>query len=332
MKFPVKIEIIPVNRNKNFMEEMAMAYVPTVLRKEIVIDSVITIHYFEYTRDFVFKGEKHDFWEFLYVDKGQVSVCQDDTWHNMSRGEIIFHKPNEFHAIRSMGKESINLVVMSFKTRSPAIKFFENRIGLVSQAERQYISLLIQEAKEAFSTPLNEPAVEQVRLREDAVFAAQQMILLYLEMFLISFYRGGQQQLAETAHPHHQEVTLLHTERDSRFEEICNYLEFRICDRLTVSDLTRHFSVSRSMLQALFHEETGAGIMDYFAQLKIKRAKEIIRDGNMNLTEIAYFLSYSSLPSFSKQFKKITGMPPMAYASSVKKMTEDLSGDHSRPR
>lgn len=56
-----------------------MGYVPTVLEKEIVIDSIITIHYFEYTRDFVFKGEKHDFWEFLYVDKGQVSVCKDDT-------------------------------------------------------------------------------------------------------------------------------------------------------------------------------------------------------------------------------------------------------------
>lgn len=309
-----------------------MGYVPTVLEKEIVIDSIITIHYFEYTRDFVFKGEKHDFWEFLYVDKGQVSVCQDDTWHTLSRGEIIFHKPNEFHAIRSMGKESINLVVMSFKTRSPAISFFEKRIGIVNQSERQYISLLIQEAKDAFSTPLNEPAVEQVRLRPEGNFAAQQMISMYLEMLLISFYRGGHPNLAETRHPHVREVPLLHTERDARFEEICDYLEFRICDRLTVSDLTRHFSVSRSMLQALFHEETGAGIMDYFAKLKIKRAKEIIRDGTMNLTEISYFLSYSSLPAFSKQFKKITGMSPQAYAGSVKKMTEDLSGEHPRSR
>ena len=309
-----------------------MGYVPTILEKEIIIDSIITIHYFEYTRDFIFRGEKHDFWEFLYVDKGQVSVCQDDTWHTLSRGEIIFHKPNEFHAIRSMGRESINLVVMSFKTQSPALSFFEKRIGIVNQTERQYISLLIQEAKDAFSTPLNEPAVEQVRLRPEGNFAAQQMISLYLEMLLISFYRGGHPNLAEATHPHVRAVPLLCTERDARFEEICDYLEFRICDRLTVSDLTRHFSVSRSMLQALFHRETGAGIMDYFAKLKIKRAKEIIRDGTMNLTEISYFLSYSSLPAFSKQFKKITGMSPQAYAGSVKKMTEDLSGEYRRSR
>ena len=302
-----------------------MAYVQTVLKKEIAIDSIITIHYFEYTRDFVFRGEKHNFWEFLYVDKGTVSVCQDDVWYTLSRGEIIFHKPNEFHAIRSIGNESINLVVMSFTSSSPAMRFFEKRRGIVDQAEQRYISLLIQEAKDAFSTPIYLPAVEQVRVRNDSNFAAQQMILLYLEMFLISFYRNGHQQNSQACRAHNQSIQLLQTERDSRFEEICSYMEYHICDQLTVEDLSRHFSVSRSMLQALFHEKTGSGIMDYFTKMKIRRAKEIIRDGTMNLTEIAYYLSYSSLPCFSKQFKKVTGMSPLAYSTSVKKMTEDLS-------
>lgn len=56
--------------------------------------------------------------------------------------------------------------------------------------------------------------------------------------------------------------------------------------------------------------------------MKIERAKEIIRDGSMNFTEISYFLSYSSLQYFSKQFKKITGMSPMQYASSVRGLTK----------
>ncbi|HBA63143.1 MAG TPA: AraC family transcriptional regulator, partial [Lachnospiraceae bacterium] len=41
-----------------------------------------------------------------------------------------------------------------------------------------------------------------------------------------------------------------------------------------------------------------------FNNMKIDRAKELIREGNMNFTEIAHFLSYSSLQYFSKQFKK----------------------------
>lgn len=301
-----------------------MAYVPTVLKKEISIDSIITIHYFEYTKDFVFQGERHNFWEFLYVDKGSVSVCQDDAWHTLGTGEIIFHKPNEFHAFRAVGKESPNLVVMSFNCSSPAMRFFEKRIGMLNKTERRYISLLIQEAKSAFSTPLYLPTIEQVLPDPDAVFGSQQMILLYLELFLISFYRTRHHETDSASSTHYSEFPLLETERDSRFDEICHYMEFRICEHLTVADLSKHFSVSRSMLQALFHEKTGSGIMEYFAKMKIKRAKEIIRDGNMNLTEIAYYLSYSSLPCFSKQFKKITGMSPLAYASSVKKITDDF--------
>lgn len=301
-----------------------MAYVQTKLKKEIAIDSIITIHYFEYTKDFVFQGETHNFWEFLYVDKGKVSVCQDDMWYTLGTGEIIFHKPNEFHAFRSIGKESPNLVVMSFTCSSPAMQFFENRKGMLNKTERRYISLLIQEAKDAFSTPLYLPTIEQVQPREDAVFASQQMILLYLELFLISFYRTRQHEQDDAVHTHYTEFPLLETERDSRFDEICHYMEFRICEHLTVADLSKHFSVSRSMLQALFHEKTGSGIIEYFAKMKIKRAKEMIRDGNMNLTEIAYYLSYSSLPCFSKQFKKVTGMSPLAYASSVKKITDEF--------
>lgn len=51
-----------------------MAYVKTYLKREIVIDSIVTIHYFEYTSDFIFHGESHDFWEFLYVDRGE-RIC-----------------------------------------------------------------------------------------------------------------------------------------------------------------------------------------------------------------------------------------------------------------
>lgn len=72
--------------------------------KEIVIDSIITIHYFEYMRDFVFRGESHDFWEFLYVDRGTVLVTAGESDFQLTTGNIIFHKPKEFHAIRSIEK------------------------------------------------------------------------------------------------------------------------------------------------------------------------------------------------------------------------------------
>ena len=77
-----------------------MTYIKTKLKHSIDIDAIITLHYFEYMKNFEFKGESHNFWEFLYVDKGTVAVRADDTWTTLKTGDIIFHQPNEFHAIK----------------------------------------------------------------------------------------------------------------------------------------------------------------------------------------------------------------------------------------
>ncbi|MEG2287978.1 MAG: helix-turn-helix transcriptional regulator, partial [Ruthenibacterium sp.] len=61
--------------------------------------------------------------------------------------------------------------------------------------------------------------------------------------------------------------------------------------------------------------------MEYFGTLKINAAKRIVREGNHNFTEIAVLLGYNSIHYFSRHFKKVTGMTPSEYASSVKVLT-----------
>lgn len=142
------------------------------------------------------------------------------------------------------------------------------------------------------------------------------MILLYLEMFLITLIREHQEESGASIQ--HKSSP----EEEERLSEILKYLEYHICEKLAVKDICNEFSMSRSAVQLLFHEQLNCGVIDYFNQMKIQRAKAIIRDGSMNLTEIAYFLSYSSLPYFSKQFRLATGMSPSAYASSIKGITD----------
>ena len=36
----------------------------------VAVENIVTVIYMEYTKDFVFAGEAHDFWEFTYIDKG----------------------------------------------------------------------------------------------------------------------------------------------------------------------------------------------------------------------------------------------------------------------
>ena len=300
-----------------------MTYVKTKLKQEIQIDSIITIHYFEYMRDFVFEGESHDFWEFLYVDKGTISVRADDQWMTLNAGDIIFHRPNEFHALKSIGKKAPNLVVISFDCNSRAMDFFIRKSFTLTNEERSFISHIISEGKKAFSTPMHLPCIEQVIVKENAPFASEQLIILYLELFLITAIRNHPETPNGKLTPQ-QDTPSKQSVQQERLKKISQYMEEHICEQIKISDICEAFNISRSSLQNLFHDTFGCGVIDYFNALKIKHAKSMIRSGTMNFTEIAYYLSYSSLPYFSKQFRIATGMSPSEYASSVKGITEGL--------
>lgn len=66
-------------------------------------------------------------------------------------------------------------------------------------------------------------------------------------------------------------------------------------------------------LANLFSGETGDTIEQFIIHHKIERAKELIIYDELNLTEIAYKLHYSSIAHLSNQFKKVTGLTPSLY-------------------
>ena len=80
-----------------------MTYIKTKLKRSIDIDAIITLHYFEYMKNFEFKGESHNFWEFLYVDKGTIAVRADDTWTTLKTEISSF--TNQMNSMRSNPSE-----------------------------------------------------------------------------------------------------------------------------------------------------------------------------------------------------------------------------------
>ena len=74
--------------------------------------------------------------------------------------------------------------------------------------------------------------------------------------------------------------------------------------------------------EKLFKKKTSLGIIEYFSHMKINTAKELIRTGQMNFTQISEHLGYTSIHYFSRQFKKVTAMTPSEYASSIKAMAD----------
>lgn len=297
-----------------------MFYESITLKQEIVVNKVFSIHYFEYMSDFTFEGESHDFWEFLCVDKGTVNVMADSVSHTLERGDVIFHKPNEFHNVTANGVVAPNLVVIGFECCSPAMKFFENKILKIGARERELLGLLIREASSVYACRLDDPYCTKLVRREDpsVPFASEQLIKMYLQQFLIDLVRTHTGAQPVVSLP----KSVKQKSEDELFNRIVAYMEQHLSSQLTIDQICRDNLVGRSILQKLFREHSDSGVIDYFSGMKIAAAKQMIRNGRLNFTQIADSLGYTSIHYFSRQFKKITGMTPSEYASSIKLLTE----------
>lgn len=76
------------------------------------------------------------------------------------------------------------------------------------------------------------------------------------------------------------------------------------------SYLADNFSKEYNYLSSLFSEVEGQTIEHYFISLKIEKVKELLKYGELSLSEIAWQMGYSSVAHLSKQFKQITGLTP----------------------
>lgn len=297
-----------------------MAYESITLKEDIIIDHVISIHYFEYMSNFVFEGESHDFWEFLCVDKGAVNVMADSTPHTLEKGDVIFHKPNEFHDVTANGVIAPNLVVIGFECNSPAMKFFENKVLKIGALEREMLGYLIKEALATYSCRLDDPYCQKLVRKSsgEIPFGSEQLIKMYLQNFLINLIRTYSFKEEPPILP----KSMKQKSEDDMFDRILQYMEENLSAQLTIEQICKDNLIGRSILQKLFREHSDSGVIDFFSGMKIDAAKQMIRNGHMNFTQIADNLGYTSIHYFSRQFKKITGMTPSEYASSIKLLSE----------
>ena len=311
-----------------------MAYISTKLHRAFRIEEIITIHYFEYARNFVFRGEAHDFWEFLYVDSGSVEIGADEKSYILKAGDLIFHQPFEFHSIKATKDTAPNLVVISFLCNSPAMERLKKAHFSVGDAEKVILSKIIAEARAAFSTPLNVPSVEQVRRSPHAEFGAESLLCCYLEELFVHLCRRQESKAVQP--PMLQSAIILpptisSAKEREQLSRILEYLKVHIEERLSVPQMSSAVLISRSSIEQLFHKYMQCGVMQHFNKMKIDLAKQMIREGKNNFSQIAEYLSFSNASYFTQCFHRETGMTPMEYAQSVNSLSKSVAHIRSSP-
>ena len=86
--------------------------------------------------------------------------------------------------------------------------------------------------------------------------------------------------------------------------------------------LAEKLNHSYGYMSSLFSEVTYTSIENFIILQKIERAKQLIINDKMTLTEIAYKLNYSSVAHLSTQFKNTTGITPSQFQKIIQKRRE----------
>ena len=92
------------------------------------------------------------------------------------------------------------------------------------------------------------------------------------------------------------------------------YIDEHYADHdLTMDDVASHVHMSPSYFSVMFKQETGLAFTNYLIALRIRKSKELIRNSNLKIYEIATRSGYDTAAYYSTAFKKETGMSPSEY-------------------
>ncbi len=278
------------------------------------IEKLITIFYMEFSKNFEYGGESHDFWEMVYIDKGEMVCTADKNRFVLKSGELTFHKPNEFHNLSGNKSVAPNVSIITFETKSREMKYFEGKIFKLNSEEKALLSMLFSEGLSAFRlVDEKNPLLQCLEKIDGAPIGASQITKNLLEIFLIKLRRNKEMLTKKKR----RSYRINGVEIPYELKAMLDYLEENIEKKMTVATIAEYFGKSESTVKNLFSTYQDGGIIKYFNSLKINEAKKLIREGNFNMSQIADKLGFDNPQYFSKFFRSCTGMSPSEYKASI---------------
>ena len=246
-----------------------MDYVSTKLQRDLVIDSIVSIHYFEYPVDFHYPGESHDFWELIYCDKGKLLIHAGDRDLVLSHGQAFLHPPGQFHNVHVADLESSNSIILSFHSETTELYHIADRMIRTDSYTVNALFSILRESQASFANPLNKVYDAQlIRKPKADCFASEQIIQSYIDLMLVHLIRAEHAGDRFPALP-------TYSKRHPLCEQVVAYMKEHLSEKLTFPMLTAYFSVSPTTMKKLFRKHYGSGTMEYLVTLRIERAKEL---------------------------------------------------------
>ena len=276
---------------------MTREYPSFKLKRTVEIRELVSFFCHKYPPGFVFKGETHNFWEFVIVLEGSAVICADDKVFRLEKGQAMWHRPSEFHSVRTDGDVPLYFGVLSF-----------------------YGDICAPVSGKTFSvSPENTELFIKLRLEAGSIFnfhgieGERPIIIKNLkpgkEIELQSLLSRMEYLLADTMAGHTVQQEKKPSASEENYLRIVETISKNIGTRLSIDEIALKCNMSVSNAKRIFSKYAGCGISVYYNGLIIYEAKKLLSDGK-SVGETADALGFASQNYFSSFFKRITGHSP----------------------
>lgn len=92
-----------------------------------------------------------------------------------------------------------------------------------------------------------------------------------------------------------------------------DYIKRNYTQKISLDDVACYVNISKNYFCKVFKEEMGVSPGEYIIKFKMEKAKEYLISTEMNVSEVAKYLSYDNIPYFNRLFKKYMGSNPGFY-------------------
>ena len=281
-------------------------YFNYTVKKAVTVNNLVTLEYLNLSSSFTYPEEVHDFFEFAYVDNGSLICNANGEQTILSGNDFFLIPPNVKHYYSVMKNQTANVFVVCFNCKSDIVELLKGKTVL-EKKEKTLVAKILSEAQKAFQFPFDKKLV----LIENPIFGAQQLIESAIEEVLINLLRVKLDQNSEI------KIVMSGVElENSLVEDIISSLKDGVFGNISLDDICKKTYYSKTYLNNLFKKNVGYSIIQYYIALKVKEAKNLLKEG-FSISEISDKLSFGSPNYFSKVFRKHVGVTPSEYKQSI---------------
>ena len=279
-----------------------MKYVSKKLADSLRVSGIVNLHFFEFGKDFSTVGERHPFYELVFINSGKMFVASEDYTGYLNKNEMIIHRCDTEHSLRCDSDGNLTVIIIGFESESELLDVFSKAPLVLSDHLIKKLAEIIKEGRNVFMPPFNIP-VYDMKKRKNPLFGSEQLLRMLLEYFLISLVR--EYSLNENAEDSKESSVAIN--------EVIDYVSGNCLEKITIDELAFLFRTNRSTLCKEFKRVTGKSVVEFINGKKTEIAKRKITESRDTFTQIAEEMKFESIHYFTNFFKKMTGYTPSEY-------------------